>query len=199
MSSSSRSGLHLPSLAGALLLAAFGVAVVRDPDGWRFIDGVNLLIHEGGHPLFSLFGEFMAYAGGTLMQLLVPLAFTAYFLRAGQRFGAAATLCWTGESLFNVARYAADARARLLPLVGGDGVGHDWTYMLARLGLLESDLAVARGIRLLGALLLLAGVLVALRAALSAERRPAAAALQAEDVAFARYLAEQAADTRRPS
>lgn len=183
------SRLHL---AGAVVLALYAFSVVRDPDGWRFIDGVNLLIHEGGHPVFSFFGEFMTAAGGTLMQLLVPVAFTAYFRRERQRFAACVTLAWMGESLFNVARYMADARARLLPLVGGDGAEHDWAYMLGRLGVLEQDQRLANLVRLAGALVLLAAVLGALKEAL--RPRPASAmddALTAEDRALRSYLADR--------
>lgn len=182
-------------ILGALLLAAWAVSVVRAPDAWRFIDGVNLLIHEGGHPVFSLFGEFMAYLGGTLMQLLVPAAFTVYFRRAGQRLAACVTLAWLGESLFNVARYVADARARVLPLVGGDGAQHDWAYLLGRVGLLEHDRAVAHGVRGIGALLLLLSVAGALKYALSA---PPPDPLRAEDEALARYLAADSASAPRP-
>jgi hypothetical protein len=34
------------------------------------MDSVDLAIHEAGHPLFGIFGEFIGYAGGALMQLL---------------------------------------------------------------------------------------------------------------------------------
>lgn len=181
--------------AGVFLLGLWAVSVVRDPDAWRFIDGVNLLLHEAGHPVFGFFGEFVTVLGGTLMQLLFPLAFVVHFHRSAQPFAAAVSLAWLGESLFNVARYAADARARVLPLVGGDGTEHDWAYLLARLGLLESDQAVAQGIRAAGALLLLAAVLRAMQAALAPAPEPAVASasdpLADEDAALARNLAER--------
>ncbi|HEX2188725.1 MAG TPA: hypothetical protein VHG51_07480 [Longimicrobiaceae bacterium] len=180
---------------GAAALAAWSVSIVRDPDGWRFIDGVNLLLHEAGHPLFGVFGELMAVLGGTLMQLLFPLAFAVHFRRSAQPFAASASLAWLGESLFNVARYAADARARALPLLGGDDAGHDWAYLLARFALLHRDQDVARAIRLAGALLLLGAVVAALKAALApVPAAPAADPLRTEDEALARYLAERSAD-----
>ena len=178
--------------AGVALLALWAVSIVRDPDAWRFIDGVNLLLHEAGHPLFGFFGEFLTVLGGTLVQLLFPLAFAAYFHRSEQPFAAAVSLAWAGENLFNVARYAADARARALPLVGGDDAGHDWAYLLARTGLLESDQAVAQSLRIAGSLLLLGAVLRAIQVALSPvpERAPAPGPLRAEEEALARYLAD---------
>lgn len=180
------------------MLAAWAVSVVRDPDGWRFIDGVNLLLHEAGHPVFGFFGEFLTVLGGTLMQLLFPLAFVVHFLRSAQPFAASVSLAWLGESFFNVARYAADARARELPLVGGDGAGHDWAYLLTRLDLLQRDQEVAQAIRLLGALLLLAAVVAALKAALvPPPPAPAADPLRAEEEALARFLADRSADASR--
>ena len=49
------------------------------------------------------------------------------------------SLFWLGHSFLNVAVYASDARARQLPLLGGNRAGHDWHYMLGRLGILEYD------------------------------------------------------------
>lgn len=181
---------------GVAVLAGWAASVVRDPDGWRFVDGVNLLLHEAGHPVFSPFGEFMTVLGGTLMQLLFPLAFVVYFLRSAQPFAAYASLAWLGESFFNVARYAADARARELPLLGGDDAGHDWTYILFRLDLLPHDQEVARVLRLVGALLLLLAVLGALKTALApAPAASGAEPLREENEALARYLADRAGET----
>jgi hypothetical protein len=178
--------------AGVVLLALWAVSIVREPDAWRFIDGVNLLLHEAGHPVFGFFGEFLTVLGGTLMQLLFPLAFVVHFHRSGQPFAAAVSLAWTGESLFNVARYAADARARVLPLVGGDGTQHDWAYLLGRAGLLESDQAVAQSLRIAGSLLLLGAVLRATQVALAPMPVQTAASdpLRAEEEALAHYLAD---------
>jgi hypothetical protein len=73
-----------------------------------------------------------------------------YFWRTGQRWSAFVVVFWLAQSLFNVSRYAADARAQLLPLVGGEYVLHDWNWMLGRLGLLERDQQVAGAIRASG-------------------------------------------------
>lgn len=52
------------------------VLVGRTGDGWMpFLDGVNLLFHEAGHPLFGIFGwESLTILGGTLMQVLILAA-----------------------------------------------------------------------------------------------------------------------------
>ena len=117
--------------------------------GESFLHLVNLPFHEAGHVLFSPLGRFLQVAGGTLMQLLVPAAVAISFLRRRDRFGAAVSLWWLGESLADVAPYADDARAGQLMLLGGVTGSevedyHDWEVMLGKLGMLSWDHAVGR-------------------------------------------------------
>ena len=63
------------------------------------------------------------------------------------------TLFWTGQALTDVAIYAADGRARALPLLA-EGLIHDWHNILGRLGLLASAEIIGRAIFALGALTL---------------------------------------------
>ncbi len=106
---------------------------------YTFLDAADLVIHEAGHVFFAPFGPFLRMAGGTLLQILLPLALVWHFLRNDYRLGAQVMLFWLGHNLLNVSVYAADATARQLPLLGGDGVTHDWAYMLGRLGMLDHD------------------------------------------------------------
>src|SRR5690606_29495870 len=129
------------------------------------LDHVALAIHEAGHLIFSPFGELVGVAGGTLLQLLIPLAFVLHFYHRDDAYAASVLLLWLAQSVFNVARYAADARAQELPLIGGEGVIHDWAYLLARAGLLDHDRTVAAGLRTIALFLLAAGLFGALRAA----------------------------------
>ncbi len=122
-------------LTGLLLL--WGVFGGIDARYFWFLNGVDLAFHEFGHLAFGFLGEFLQFLGGTLMQLLIPLAITIYFFRHRKYYSSAVSLFWTGQNLFNVAVYVRDARAQALPLVGG-GM-HDWAYILGRLGLLEQD------------------------------------------------------------
>jgi hypothetical protein len=153
-------------LALTLALAAYGVSYARDPGAGRLLDGVDLAIHESGHLVFGAFGEFVQFAGGTLMQLLMPLAFVAYFVRRRDPHAATVALWWVAQNLWHVSVYVADARAQELPLVGGGE--HDWAYMLGRLGLMARDTAIARGVHHAGVALLVvstvAGVYFALQA-----------------------------------
>lgn len=107
---------------------------------YTLLDNADLIIHEAGHAFFLFFGDFMHAAGGTLMQLLLPSLLVWHFWRHAYRFGTQVSLFWLGHNLINISVYAADARARRLPLLGNGA--HDWHYMLGRLGWLEHDAAV---------------------------------------------------------
>lgn len=153
-------------VALTLALTAYGISYARDPGAGRLLDGVDLAIHESGHLVFGAFGEFVQFAGGTIMQLLMPLAFVGYFLRRRDPHAATVALWWVAQNLWNISVYVADARAQELPLVGGGE--HDWAYMLGRLGWMARDTAIARGVHHAGVALLVvssvAGVLLAIRA-----------------------------------
>lgn len=104
---------------------------------WHFIDNVNLIFHEAGHTIFSFFGEFINILGGTLMQILIPIIFCFYFYKKQDYFSASLLLFWLSQNFFNISVYAGDAIKMELPLLGGDGVYHDWSYMLSSVGLLK--------------------------------------------------------------
>ena len=124
-----------------------------------FIHGIDLVFHEAGHVIFGFFGEFLAVLGGSLTQVLMPVIATVAFLRTRQWASAAVTLFWTGQALTDVAIYAADGRARALPLLA-EGLIHDWHYILGRLGLLPSAEIIGRAMFALGALTMVASLLL---------------------------------------
>jgi hypothetical protein len=140
-------------------LSAWAVLHLRSEDAYGLLDGVDLAIHETGHLVFAPFGEFAGYLGGTLLQLLLPLAFVASFLRRGDRYAAYVVLAWVAQSLWNVARYVADARRQELPLVGGGD--HDWAYLLGEMGMLPHDTALASAIRAVGVFLFACAMVMA--------------------------------------
>ena len=89
-------------LALTIVLAVYGFRMLTHPEvGW-FLDNVDLPIHETGHLVFSPFGEFMQFAGGTLFQLLLPAVFVGYFFRQKDRHGASIALWWVAQNLWNV-------------------------------------------------------------------------------------------------
>ncbi|MBK8323555.1 MAG: hypothetical protein IPL06_12640 [Betaproteobacteria bacterium] len=116
--------------------------------GWvPLLDSANLAFHEAGHPLVGIVSNRLSVYGGTIFQLAFPVAAAWDFRRRGHAAGFAACGVWLGENLLNVARYMADARSQVLPLVGGGD--HDWTEIFSRWGLLAADTRVAGLTRLL--------------------------------------------------
>ena len=161
-------------LACTIVLAAYGLACLLHPERGWLLSNVDLAVHETGHLVFAPLGEFVGFLGGTLLQLMMPLAFVAYFLRRGDRYAASVALWWTAQNLWNVGVYAGDARAEELPLVGGGE--HDWAYILGSLRLLDHDAAVARAFHFAGALAYLGAICWGLAAAPDAASTDAGAA-----------------------
>lgn len=133
-------------------LAALGYIFYyqNQPYQSTIIDAFDLLMHEAGHWIFALFGEFMGFLGGSLMQILIPVIFIAYFWIKEQKFSAALLLYWLGINFINVSVYAADAFKMQLPLLGGDNAIHDWNWILGTLGLLRHAEQIAGIIKTLG-------------------------------------------------
>lgn len=130
-------------------------------EGWiPLLSYFDLGVHEFGHLLTMWTPGMIVWPAGSFMQVALPLACSAYFLRRGDRVAVVLTVAWAAESLNNVSVYAADAQAMVLPLFGddGSGAGHDWHNILGRLGLLESTETVARVIQLGSVLLFVAAL-----------------------------------------
>lgn len=148
--------LSYPKLIFAALLTIYFLWIAFDPMQGSFLDMVDLPIHETGHLLFRLLGEFMMIAGGSLFQVIVPAVFVGYFWWHEKPYSAAIVLFWVGQSIINVYVYAADAVVMQLVLTSGltgsEGSFHDWNYMLTQLGLINSTRTVAGLIRVAGTL-----------------------------------------------
>lgn len=130
------------------------------PENARFTHLINLPIHEAGHILFRVFGEFAGIAGGSLLQILVPIAFFGYFVYYEKPFSAAIVLFWVGNNFLDVYVYANDAIVMQLPLLSGltgaEGGFHDWNYLLTETGFLDKTHLVAKLLRFTGTLLTVA-------------------------------------------
>jgi len=144
----------------AVVLSVYFIWIAYDPMLGSFLDLVDLPIHETGHLLFRLFGEFMGIAGGSLFQVILPAVFVGYFVWREQYYSAAIVLFWVGQSILNVWVYAADAVVMRLVLTSGftgsEGSFHDWNYMLTQTGLIGSTKIVAGIIRSVGTLVIIA-------------------------------------------
>ena len=107
-----------------------------------------LLFHEAGHIIFGLFGCTIALYGGTLGQFLFSIVIIIGFWRQRLPVSFAVGWIWFFENFFNVARYMADARAQVLPLVGGGE--HDWFNILYSWHMLYYDARLAAFMRITG-------------------------------------------------
>lgn len=130
------------------------------PENAFFTHLINLPIHEAGHVLFRIFGEFVGIAGGSLLQILVPIVFFGYFVYYKKPFSAAIVLFWVGNNFLDVYVYANDAQVMQLPLLSGltgaEGGFHDWNYLLTETGLLEKTRLIAKLLRFTGTLITVA-------------------------------------------
>lgn len=144
-----RLGTPAAASLGTLFAIIAWLEAASDPTWVPVLDSVNLIFHEAGHPVFGLLpGETIAILGGTLMQLAVPLLVGGSFWWKRQTAGFGFACFWFFQNFHNIAAYMADARAQLLPLVGGGE--HDWTTLFGQWGWLARDTAIARTVAALG-------------------------------------------------
>jgi hypothetical protein len=128
--------------AWLVFYAWFLAYAFRMHGAYLFIDSANLVVHEGGHMLFSWFGATLCLWGGTILQWAVPFLLAAYFFSF-----------FFFENWLYTATYMADARAMVLPLVtagDSDFIEHDWHAIFSSLGVLQYDTAIAAVVRTLG-------------------------------------------------
>jgi hypothetical protein len=126
-------------------------SIASNAAGQSILHSVNTPFHEAGHVFLRPFGSFLHSLGGTLGQLLMPLICTVVFLlQTRDTFAASVGLWWIGENFLDIAPYIGDARAGVLPLLGGNfgrsspyGF-HDWEFFLTETGLLRYDQTLAR-------------------------------------------------------
>ena len=143
-----------------LWLGYTGFRHLADADYFSLFSGITFGAHEFGHLAFAFFGEVLAVAGGSLMQLLVPIGAGALLASRRDWFGVVFTACWLSVSMTDLARYVGDAQAQELPLVSmsPDGGEHDWYWLLDRFDLLRCDTRIAAGITQAAALVLLSAL-----------------------------------------
>lgn len=144
--------------AASVACASYAMRCMTTPEQWRVIHAIDLIFHEAGHTIFSLFGWTMMVLGGSLFQIIVPMALVAYFVRDGKLFSASVMTYWAAISTANVAAYAGDALVMKLPLITGDPDTHDWNTLLWRYGLLRHTDLIADCIFGMAVALLVAGL-----------------------------------------
>jgi hypothetical protein len=153
-----------------LVLLVWGIrlmssTIAENTVGESFLHLINLPFHEAGHIFFRPFGAFMQSLGGTLGQLLMPaICCGVLLIQTRDPFGASVALWWFGENFMDIAPYIDDARAGVLPLLGGN-FGHsapygfhDWEYLLTESGLMHLDHGLARASFAMGCLIMVAAL-----------------------------------------
>lgn len=131
---------RLVRLPLVVFLAYVGVRQFASADFASVFSAINLGIHEAGHFVFAPLGAVLHAAGGTILQLLAPLAAGWMFLRQPDYFGVSVCLGWLSTNLHHVGTYMADADAMRLPLVTvgpADSVTHDWRFLFERFDVLH--------------------------------------------------------------
>jgi len=129
-----------------------------------FMHLVVLPVHEAGHVLFIPFGRFMTVLGGSLAQVLMPLALMGAFVYGlgGSRrdnFAASLMLWWAAVSIIDLAPYIWDAFDPKMMLLdgktGAESDGHDWQNILGDLGLIKRAHLIAGIAHKLGLIVML--------------------------------------------
>lgn len=164
--------LNHKRLIGTLLISAYFFYCIANPTFGHFIDNVDLVIHEAGHWVFIFFGQFIQVLGGSLLQILVPIVFAAYFFSRREAFSASIVLFWVGYNIINVSLYMADAVVMQLPLLGGNSSGHDWNYLLSQTYLLEYTRFLSKAVYSVGISVTLIAAILCLRLIFSEKTVP---------------------------
>lgn len=152
--------LRLPLLLWMLYAL---VRHLANPEYQSIIKPLNLGIHELGHFVFGMLGETWGVAGGSILQILIPVISIFMFLRQPDFFAVAFTLGWLSTNFFDVATYIGDAVKMNLPLVspfGGENAIHDWNYLLNQFNLSEHHEVISNLVRLLGVFAMLDGLIL---------------------------------------
>jgi hypothetical protein len=159
--------------AVAIITSLYFFSIVYNPFNPSFLDFIDLPIHETGHLVFRLFGQFLGIAGGSIFQVVFPAVFVGYFIYNEKPFSAAIVLFWVGQSVLNVFIYANDAVVMQLMLTSGmtgsEGGFHDWNYLLTETGLIGKTNLVAGFIRFLGSAVIIVSSTLSIKFALKSE------------------------------
>lgn len=122
------------------------------------LDTIDLFIHEAGHIVFALFGRMFHFLGGTLLQLIIPVATVIVFGRSSF-FSLPFTLYWTGHNFINASIYMGDAPYRQLRLISPSAI-HDWHWIFTELGMMEDAEFIAEIVNVLGIVICGIGILI---------------------------------------
>lgn len=110
---------------------------------YTYVDQFELFIHEAGHFLLAWGWQPLEIAGGTIMQIIIPILLLIFFYVNFKRLYLQLAFFFLGHNFLNISVYAADATTMKLDLFPRKGVIHDWNYVLSYFNILEHDQNVA--------------------------------------------------------
>lgn len=119
-------------------------------------DTLILIIHEAGHFFFRPLGDTLYFMGGTIFQVLFPLA-AAVVVWMRWREQTIYPLFLAGWALVNGAVYISDAPFRLLHLIGR-GTLHDWHHILVNHNMLDDALIIGAWVHAAGVVVMAVAV-----------------------------------------
>jgi hypothetical protein len=127
-----------------------------------FMHLVLLPFHEFGHIFFRPVGEFITLLGGSLFQVMLPLARGGYFLEKNRDpFAASLMLWWAAGGSLDTAPYVYDAwKPQHVLLTGrtGDTGAHDFIDVLGDRGVLHQAQPIGRAVHAFGAAVMIAAL-----------------------------------------
>lgn len=123
----------------------------------RLLDIIDLFIHEGGHGVFRLFGRFIYFLGGSLMQFILPTATIIVFVRTSGLRTLMLTPYWLGHNMINVSVYIDDASKTQLTLISRHAL-HDWRWLCTQMGNIDSAGDIASVVVVFGVLCFLGAI-----------------------------------------
>jgi hypothetical protein len=124
------------------------------------IDTIDLFIHETGHLIFSIFGRFVGFLGGSVLQIIIPGATILVFARSTLR-SIPFTFYWLGQNIVNVSIYIGDAPYQRLHLISRAAI-HDWRWLLSYTGTMEYAEDIALVVNIAGLLTCCIGISIGL-------------------------------------
>jgi hypothetical protein len=123
----------------------------------RLLDMIDLFIHEGGHGVFRVFGQFIYFLGGSLMQFLLPTATILVMLKTHGLRSLMVTPYWLGHNMMNVSVYIADAPKTQLTLISRHAQ-HDWRWLCTQMDNIDSAGDIAGVVVFFGVLCFLCAI-----------------------------------------
>jgi hypothetical protein len=121
-----------------------------------FIDTVDIFVHEAGHLFFTPAGDVLYYLGGSIIQVVLPMAAAILLLGISTR-SLSYCLYWLGHNLANISVYIADAPKLELKMYSFHGL-HDWYLICTTLGIMDQAGKLAQDVLYAGIISCVIGI-----------------------------------------